>query len=280
MREKRALIDWLRFTTDQPFQVELFLTHFGLIANETTAIGFYNTALEFGGAPGILGRVDWHTQEPRQKVMFTFTGVDLDGWRKLERVPSLIAWAISQRATFTRVDFAIDILDAGAKVETIAALVKRGRAHTNAKTHSIITGQTEGKRGATLYVGSRQSDKFLRVYNKAAEQGIAGDWIRVELECKGDYARAIAPHLLSDGVEFGIGQIRQFCDFPGVDWWQFALDDGGWTDVKVDRTPGDRRKWQDTVLFGMTLDALDENADFAARLVIYLDKGGYIDRYR
>jgi len=43
--------------------------------------------------------------------------------------------------------------------------------------------------GETLYIGSRKSDRFWRIYNKALEQGIAGPLYRIELELKGDRAR-------------------------------------------------------------------------------------------
>jgi hypothetical protein len=43
--------------------------------------------------------------------------------------------------------------------------------------------------GETFYVGSRKSDRFWRIYNKALEQGIIGPLFRIELELKGDRAR-------------------------------------------------------------------------------------------
>jgi len=43
--------------------------------------------------------------------------------------------------------------------------------------------------GETLYIGSRKSDRFWRIYNKALEQGVAGPLFRIELELKGDRAR-------------------------------------------------------------------------------------------
>jgi hypothetical protein len=43
--------------------------------------------------------------------------------------------------------------------------------------------------GETLYVGSRKSDRFWRVYDKALEQAVPGPLYRIELELKGDRAR-------------------------------------------------------------------------------------------
>jgi len=43
--------------------------------------------------------------------------------------------------------------------------------------------------GETLYIGSRKSGRFWRIYNKALEQGIPGPLFRIEIELKGDRAR-------------------------------------------------------------------------------------------
>lgn len=71
-------------------------------------------------------------------------------------------------------------------------------AHPKTAIPSIIQ---DGAGGCTVYVGRRTSDRFLRVYNKAAESIAGGDPIaiarypncwRYELECKGSAARPAA----------------------------------------------------------------------------------------
>ena len=277
-RSKRMLIDWLRFTTISNEHADL-VAHFGLMFQDVAAVGFYNTAIELHGAHGAMGRMDWHTEHPSQRCCYTFSGADLDKWRAQDKIASLIAWAIDHQARFTRVDFAVDILnEPEANVLILATMVKNEIAKTNAGAYSVIQGVRAGVPGTTLYVGSRQSEKFMRIYDKAAEQGIEGHWVRVELECKGDYAAAIAPMLLRDGDGFGLGQIKKFCTFPGVEWYEWAMAEGEFERVAVDRTPGKRREWQDTILFAMTLDAVLENEDFADRLITFLTKGGFVDK--
>jgi len=53
--------------------------------------------------------------------------------------------------------------------------------------------------GNTVYIGSRQSEKFIRIYNKSAETGQLSQelWIRFEIETKGMVARALAKTLAS-----------------------------------------------------------------------------------
>lgn len=65
--------------------------------------------------------------------------------------------------------------------------------------------------GDTVYLGSRSSDLFCRVYDKTMERISADDvevpenWVRWELVCKHDRAQAAVEHLLKSG--FAIGEI-------------------------------------------------------------------------
>jgi len=58
---------------------------------------------------------------------------------------------------------------------------------------------TDSDGGSTLYVGSRTSDRFARLYDKGIEQAAfrAGKWWRFELEVKGNSSQRIADRLLS-----------------------------------------------------------------------------------
>jgi Replication initiation factor len=67
--------------------------------------------------------------------------------------------------------------------------------------------------GFTIYVGSRQSEKFVRIYDKAAESKLSGElWFRFEIETKGMVARAVAVSLrhsdnwgaVFDSIVFGM----------------------------------------------------------------------------
>lgn len=53
--------------------------------------------------------------------------------------------------------------------------------------------------GSTLYIGSRTSDRFARLYDKGIEQkaSSAGRWYRLELEVKGNSAHPLAVGLLA-----------------------------------------------------------------------------------
>lgn len=58
--------------------------------------------------------------------------------------------------------------------------------------HSFIESDT----GSTLYVGSRTSDKFIRVYTKSLDR----EYLRFEYELKGQLARAVFGGIFQDGT--------------------------------------------------------------------------------
>lgn len=91
---------------------------------------------------------------------------------------------------FTRLDLAIDIH--GAEIDIIGLL---DCEHTGSANNDPVLVQ-KGKKargGATLYIGGRQSEKFMRIYDKAKERKLTDAlWTRVELELKSDTATKIA----------------------------------------------------------------------------------------
>ena len=108
---------------------------------------------------------------------------------------------ISTCARFTRVDLAVDDLGANYyKLDELSKILeKKDEEHRVVSKFrnwqeickKKLTGE---KTGQTIYMGSRKSETFLRVYDKRLEQmnksgGDVGiDWIRWELELKKDRA--------------------------------------------------------------------------------------------
>jgi len=137
----------------------------------------------------------------------------------------MLSWALDQNAKPTRLDLAIDVLDTEIDIESLAAAPRVKNAPGSARKWSVVRGHDKG---CTVYVGSRKSDKFLRIYDKAAEQGIEGrSWTRFELELKGDAARAAAKQmwLLSDEErpQFIKGLIRALFN-PDDELFQSIMD--------------------------------------------------------
>ena len=87
---------------------------------------------------------------------------------------------------------------------------------TKVKTGSYLQDAATG--GRTCYVGSRSSDRQLRVYDKGAESAGEIDAIRWELQCRGDKAQAVRRELLAmqtlDELPAVIGGVlRGFVEF-------------------------------------------------------------------
>lgn len=103
---------------------------------------------------------------------------------------NLLSWAMGEGARITRLDLAIDVHDVPVEIKHLPALKQVKGQEGSALKWNLITG-SDG--GVTLYIGSRKSEKFMRVYNKAVQMDIPGaNWTRFELEVKRDTCRTIA----------------------------------------------------------------------------------------
>lgn len=101
--------------------------------------------------------------------------------------------AIADRWKPTRIDLALDVFDSGISVEDVMLSYEFVHSlNRQKKTQFIRSGN-----GNTFYVGSRHSEKMLRVYDKAGEQHIEADWVRYEMELKGEAAVQVVPHILA-----------------------------------------------------------------------------------
>lgn len=118
----------------------------------------------------------------------------------------------------SRIDIAIDC-----KGQSDAADVYGSHLAKSMITRAQKVNMFVGSDGVTVYVGSRTSERFLRVYDKAAQTKTKGNWTRVEMECKGERAKYIASYVATQGMD-GIGSlIRDFVSCPMVDWYEDAL---------------------------------------------------------
>jgi len=111
---------------------------------------------------------------------------------------AMLDWVIKQDGKITRLDLAIDAFEVEINPLKLAACPRVALDPGTARKWSSVESANGGK---TAYIGSRKSERFLRVYDKAAEQGRQGElWTRFEIELKGQSARVAgqAMSLLSD----------------------------------------------------------------------------------
>lgn len=123
--------------------------------------------------------------------------------------------AIQEHGQLTRMDISVD--DFGARyfsVKDVVEILEEQRCLTLfRKWRNVSARTTAGEyEGHTVYLGNRQSDIFMRIYDKKAEQNvkrrslkqelITKDWVRWELELKKGRANNFA-QLLVSGCELG-----------------------------------------------------------------------------
>ena len=163
-------------------------------------------------------KVFW-SDDMKMGIHTVYSGTALRNVNALELIATL--WALG--AKFTRIDVCND--DFGEGITTVRDYVEmyqsgdyEGRKRS---WHEIKSGNG----GHTFYIGSRQSERMIRIYDKGSEQGLDADqWVRVELELKGDAAVGLAQHIGFYGanmqeIDFA-GLMNAFVVFPNSTAWQ------------------------------------------------------------
>ena len=168
----------------------------------------------------------------KQHAHFMLSGTTLTKiWKETGISPfEIMQIAEDYSARCSRVDFAVDVRGEILSVPSLHEAKNTSKTLGRNAQRSLVLSKNDG---ATAYFGSRQSDKFLRVYNKAAEQGLANTlWTRIELECKGEIAHALGWHAsrVSEAEFYSIGcaYIKSVFDCEHAVWAQ-ALSDASAT---------------------------------------------------
>jgi len=118
----------------------------------------------------------------------------------------------------TRLDVAYDVTDPNVNVKLIEDMFKRKQVVTRSERRNAITGAAvEGEacsllHGGTLRIGGRQSEMFMKVYDKRQEHlqrtGIdIGHCTRFELEIKGQKAKSAFRAICDGSVDQDTGEI-------------------------------------------------------------------------
>lgn len=183
----------------------------------------YNHAIELES--GL--RIATHTERKEMGTLFQFTGSCLVWYRSTEGTDWHDILRIGKHCNgrSSRVDLAIDVKNSELKLVDLCKpnlVPYKGKGRT---PKYLPVGTQED--GWTVYVGSRQSEKYLRVYDKAKEQGwIDTDYVRIELECKGQIAHAIGwefPQMERKGcVDMAKTLIRTVAHFK-LPVWEYVM---------------------------------------------------------
>lgn len=182
----------------------------------------YTESFNLGsGEQGGMISIMWNKSRRDMGISIDFTATGKELFEKTAKIYGItVNWQkiISRLyqeydGHLSRIDIATDLINYGFSVNIIgqrltgkkSVFLNAAGSRINSKSYKIIGSTDETQ---TLYVGSRKSDAFLRIYNKKLEQdrpsglyrSIAKsctDWIRVEAEFKHRLAKDIGEYITS-----------------------------------------------------------------------------------
>jgi len=217
--------DWISATlpTAQSGQILKVLPLGELLENVKSPPKFgYNRCLRYETGAVIM----WHDIREEMGVHVILSGSTL---RALavngSDVVTVLAALRALGARVSRIDLAVDVRGS---TLTLTDLCKPNRQPYKGKGRTPkYTAVGDVEDGWTIYIGSRSSDKFLRIYDKQKESGEDGDgWVRIEIECKGMVAHWLGdtlPHMTPiQAYDLASSLIKTMVDF-NTPVWQSAL---------------------------------------------------------
>lgn len=153
----------------------------------------------------------------------------------------LLRWHHAMLHNFTRVDFAIDVYDSGLDIDGLVKMKNEGRIDTNTKSFHYSWDTAEGK---TFYVGYTKP-KMVRIYDKAAEQKVSGDWKRIEGQYRKEYAFQVGEAIANaeNPAKAITGHIKGFVDFPDCQIWQKIMSEEKMKVSELPKVGGKTMEW-------------------------------------
>lgn len=134
-------------------------------------------------------------------------------------IRSLLEWVLHNGGTVTRIDLALDDVTGSLTLSRVKRAVRSGAVSCRAKEYrqmkkgKLSTGEVTGE---TFYFGSAQSRTQYRIYDKAAERGIDGHWVRCEGQYRNENAHKVAQMINDESLNVGrvyCGLLRGFLNF-------------------------------------------------------------------
>lgn len=278
-------VDWLRWTVDAagnpPLDaVDTDLECFARTPGEIRPAAPYASALRL-----LAASVYWHVNRPELKTMVEMRGADWCTARELGVSEGSVLRHVKQTlGNVTRLDLAIDVFEGETTPYQTFLYRRSGRMKTRASSARFIRGMSAEKlSGDTLYIGSRQSERYIRIYDKAAENGMSADWVRVELELKGRTAQRAAGMCLGVGVaDAARSYASDSIQIEKCQWWSDVLGTEPMEKPPVvPRKDTDGLAWLlETVLPRLERALLFEDTDGTLRqatddMLKRIDNGGY-----
>lgn len=191
-------LGWLRFTVPISTAQEVMMLVGGDWIQDRKGFQGYSQGWFSRGTSGGFGRIGTGATRAPREVHVDLSQELLSGWT-YDKFQSVTAWVLAKGGHFGRIDVALDDRSGVIDVDHIYASVQAGNCVSHFRKSQLIAGLDLGSgedTGKTISMGSRQSDTYLRIYDKAAEQRskgkvVEGTWVRWEMEWKDERAQAV-----------------------------------------------------------------------------------------
>lgn len=193
--ETTFALDYISATTkDHSLNQVMKRLAFGLNADEwitVKALHGYQHAIKhpFGHV------ISWTNKRDDMGINVLFTGLPLKELHdRGENTCDIMRWMAHEGFKFARIDLAIDVFGVSLDLDDLQRADYKGSVNSLPK---LIKDGPNNEEGATLYIGSWKSDKFIRIYDKAGEQGMKDLlWYRFEIESKGVVAVRVCAKIM------------------------------------------------------------------------------------
>ena len=191
-------LDWLAFTyKENTHEMHDFMALYASDKNSHPATAYHGYSASYQTEDGVICSWNDDRQEMGYHVVLGGSAIRALCTRKELSQETLLREVIRSGASVTRLDLATDLREVSIQLSSIWSALESGHNRGSSRKFGQIVSNDGGH---TIYVGSRQSEKFIRVYDKAAQEGLPQElWFRFEIETKGMVARALAKLLLDTG---------------------------------------------------------------------------------
>lgn len=258
-------IDYLRlsfYRLDLPYAAQIL----GL-NGEIRGFGRYGYTRTYGDdSLGI------YFSEEREKCTMQATGSGMDALREVwgNELDALRALSNLRGVTSPRLDYAWDIHSISASPSHVWDAHGDEKMRTKAKTISRIQSRGESH-GYTVYLGSRSSDRFIRVYDKSAQLRSLAEFVtRIELVTARKWADKLYTESLGHGAtEPSRAIVADMIPHWGVGWADDAMSpNSAINPPKLGRAEGNADYFVRNVIVPFLTKRWDEISIDAKRLLI------------
>lgn len=248
-------IDWLSFTIPQ----------------EMPTLRDHASPGRLATWSGAEGATEWRSETPRFGYSAAYCPLSLPGpvvfcWPRDGASHTHVQWSGSALAYHGRAwELLRDRVERGEKVTRLDLAVDIDPGHVHSVYEAFLADEVStasrkvalmrSQSGDTVYIGSRTSGRFVRVYDKSGQMGMQGSLVRIELEAKGDTANGLAKYLAQEGSWVIPEVVRATIDCPTLPWWREGFEDTNarWGVPKATARP-DRAAWIDKQVVPALID--------------------------